>query len=153
MIAFALFAMLFTWDWGTSIWAAREVWAPLQLFLAGADVQVVATENVVRDRPTVYVSNHQSTIDILVLLRALPVNLRYVAKSQLRWVPLMGWFMALTGHVFINRGNSAKAIASLDKPAERIRKGLSMVVFAEGTRSPDVRILPFKKAPFVLALK
>lgn len=153
MFPLALLSMLVTWDAGASIWMAREWWTPLQLFLAGADLRIRGSENVDAKRPTIYVSNHQSTIDILVLLRAIPINLRFVAKSQLKWVPVLGWYLMLAKHVFIDRGNSRKAIESLDRAAQQIRDGVSIVVFAEGTRSGDGRVLPFKKGPFLLALK
>jgi 1-acyl-sn-glycerol-3-phosphate acyltransferase len=81
------------------------------------------------------------------------VPFRYVAKHQLRWVPLLGWYLWLAGHIFVNRSNRRAAIASLERASGQIRSGTSIVVYPEGTRSEDGRILPFKKGPFALALK
>src|SRR6476661_4239608 len=122
----ALLMMLFTWDSGAGMWLAREAWGPLQIFLARATLDITGQENVDPKRPTIYVSNHQSTIDIIVLLRAIPINFRFVAKASLRWVPFLGWYLWLAGHILIDRGNSQKAIASLEKAARRIRNGISI---------------------------
>jgi 1-acyl-sn-glycerol-3-phosphate acyltransferase len=149
----AILAMVVTLKPSNSVWVARELWSPVLLWAGGARLEVSGQENVDPKRPTIYVGNHQSTIDIPAHFLAVPVPFRYVAKSQLAWVPLIGWYLALAGHVFVNRSNRAKAIASLDAAAAKIRGGTSIFLYPEGTRSPDGRILPFKKGPFALALK
>jgi 1-acyl-sn-glycerol-3-phosphate acyltransferase len=149
----ACLAMILTWQPAASIWVARRLWAPILLRAGGAKLVVEGQENVDRWRSTVYASNHQSTIDVPVLFVALPVNLRFIAKSQLRWVPLLGWYLWLAGHIFVDRGKTRRAIASLDRAVRQIRSGVSLIVFVEGTRSANGRILPFKKGPFALAIK
>jgi 1-acyl-sn-glycerol-3-phosphate acyltransferase len=149
----ACLAMLFTLNAGASIWVARNWWAPVLLRVAGARLVVEGQQHVDPRRPTIYASNHQSTIDIPVLFIALPVNIRFIAKEQLRWVPFVGWYLWLAGHVLVDRGNTRRAVASLDKAGQRIRRGTSIIVFPEGTRSPDSRVRPFKKGSFALALK
>jgi 1-acyl-sn-glycerol-3-phosphate acyltransferase len=84
---------------------------------------------------------------------ALPVNFRFVAKKQLQLVPMVGWYLWLAGHVFIDRSNRQSAITSLETAAEKIRGGTSIFLYPEGTRSDDGSVLPFKKGPFALALK
>jgi 1-acyl-sn-glycerol-3-phosphate acyltransferase len=154
LLPFAALAILFTWDTSGATWFARRLWAPTLLWMAGARVEVEGAEHVDSRRPTLYACNHQSSIDIPVLFLALPVNLRFIAKEQLRWVPLVGWYLQLAGHILIDRSNRARAIASLDKAAVEIaRRKISLIVFPEGTRSPDGRILPFKHGSFGLALK
>ena len=154
LLPFAGLAILLTLDTGTAGWFARRLWAPALLWVAGAKLEVEGAENVDARRPTLYASNHQSAIDIPALFVALPVDLRFVAKEQLRWVPLVGWYIQIAGHILVDRSNRARAIASLDRAAERIRRRqISLIVFPEGTRSPDRRILPFKHGPFGLALK
>ncbi|MBN1205628.1 MAG: 1-acyl-sn-glycerol-3-phosphate acyltransferase, partial [Myxococcaceae bacterium] len=81
------------------------------------------------------------------------VPFRYVAKSQLGWVPFIGWYLWVAGHIFVNRSNRAAAISSLQRAGRKIRNGTSIFLYPEGTRSPDGRILPFKKGPFALALE
>jgi len=153
LITIACLAMVLTWQPAASIWVARKLWAPILLRAGGAKLVVQGQENVDPCRSTVYASNHQSTIDIPVLFIALPVNLRFIAKSQLRWVPLLGWYLWLAGHIFVDRGKTRRAIASLDRAVRQIHSGVSLIVFAEGTRSPNGRVLPFKKGPFALAIK
>jgi len=154
LLPFAAVAILVTWDASSATWFARRLWAPVMLWLAGARVEVEGAQHADPRRPTLYASNHQSSIDIPVLFVALPVNLRFIAKEQLRWVPLVGWYLQLAGHILVDRSNRARAIASLDKAAVDIaRRKISLIVFPEGTRSPDGHILPFKHGSFGLALK
>jgi 1-acyl-sn-glycerol-3-phosphate acyltransferase len=136
-----------------SMWMARLIWAPVLVWLSRAKVIVHGRENVDPRRPTVYVSNHQSAFDIPVELVAIPVDYRFVAKSSLKWVPLLGWYLWAAGHILIDRGNRHRAIASLQKAGRKIRRGTSILVYPEGTRSEDGRILPFKKGPFALAIE
>jgi len=153
MFTLACLAMLVTLKADNSMWVARRLFAPVVLWAAGARLSVQGRHHADPSRPTVYVSNHQSSADIPALLVALPVNIRFVAKEQLRWVPIVGWFLWLAGHIFVDRSNTRKAIASLDAASKKIRSGTSILVFPEGTRSPDGRILPFKKGPFALAIQ
>jgi 1-acyl-sn-glycerol-3-phosphate acyltransferase len=81
------------------------------------------------------------------------VDLRFIAKHTLRKVPFLGWYMSWTGMVFVDRTNSTQAVNSLTAAADRLRGGISLLAYPEGTRSRDGRILPFKKGPFVLALQ
>lgn len=137
-----------------AMWMARLIWAPFLVYMSRAKVIVQGREHVDPRRPTLYVANHQSSFDIPVLCVSLPVDFRFIAKRSLRWVPLLGWYLILAGHVLIERTQRAQAIASLDKAALKMRRrGVSVLVFPEGTRSPDGRVLPFKKGPFALALK
>jgi 1-acyl-sn-glycerol-3-phosphate acyltransferase len=136
-----------------TVWICRHLWSPVLLWAGGARLVVHGQENVDPKRPTIYVANHQSTLDIPAHFVAVPVPFRYVAKSQLRWVPAIGWYLWLAGHIFVNRYNRQAAIDSLRVAGEKIRNGTSIFLYPEGTRSPDGRILPFKKGPFALALE
>ena len=132
---------------------ARERWAPGMLWLSGADLRVEGAPGAVADRPAIYVMNHQSSLDIPAAFAVLPVDLRFIAKHTLRKVPFLGWFMSWTGMGFVDRSNSTQAVNTLTAAAERLRGGISLLAYPEGTRSRDGRILPFKKGPFVLALQ
>jgi 1-acyl-sn-glycerol-3-phosphate acyltransferase len=135
------------------VWVGRRIWGPFLIWAARAKLVVHGSENVDPARPTVYVANHQSAMDIPVAFVALPVNFRFVAKKSLSYVPLLGWYLVSGGHLMVDRGKSASALATLEKAAKQIREGKSILMFVEGTRSPDGRLLPFKKGPFLLALK
>ncbi len=132
---------------------ARRYWGPGMLRLAGADLRVEGNPGAVSDRPAIYVMNHQSTLDIPAAFAVLPVDLRFIAKHTLRKVPFLGWYMSWTGMVFVDRSNSTQAVGTLNAAAERVRGGISLLAYPEGTRSRDGRILPFKKGPLVLALQ
>lgn len=132
---------------------ARQYWAPGMLWLSGAELRVEGSPGAVADRPAIYVMNHQSSLDIPAAFAVVPVDLRFIAKHTLRKVPFLGWYMSWTGMVFVDRSNSTQAVGSLTAAAERLRGGISLLAYPEGTRSRDGRILPFKKGPFVLALQ
>lgn len=149
----ACLVMLVTLNSDNAIWVARRLFSPVVLWAGGAKLSVQGQQHADPRRPTIYVSNHQSMVDIPALFAALPVNVRFVAKQQLRWVPFIGWFIWIAGHILVDRKNTRRAIASLEAAGRKIRAGTSIIMFPEGTRSPDGRILPFKKGPFALALK
>jgi 1-acyl-sn-glycerol-3-phosphate acyltransferase len=128
-------------------WWARGV-------LGSAGVRVVVRSRVRLDpgRPYVFMANHLSSIDIWAALLAIPVPFRFIAKKQLGRIPLFGWAMRAGRFIFIDRQNPALARRSIDKAAERIRGGQSVVIFPEGTRSRDGHLGPFKKGGFHLAM-
>jgi 1-acyl-sn-glycerol-3-phosphate acyltransferase len=98
--------------------------------------------------------NHQSNIDIPVLILGLRAfQLRWLAKKELLWVPLFGWAMWAAKHITVKRTDRSAALQSLKKAERRIASGISLVFFPEGTRSPDGRLLPFKRGGFWLALQ
>jgi 1-acyl-sn-glycerol-3-phosphate acyltransferase len=103
--------------------------------------------------PAVYAANHGSALDILIVFGFLPVDFRIIHKRSLYRVPFLGWTLWLAGHVGIDRLHPFRARRSLDAAARRIRSGTSVVVFPEGTRSPDPTVHRFKRGPFTLALE
>jgi len=134
------------YDWGASDWARDLIAA------AGTPVEVEGLERIPRDQPVVYASNHSSMFDIWALAATLPGSVRFVAKQELLRVPLIGRAMVAAGHVAIDRANRARAFAAYERAAQVIRSGISAVVFPEGTRSRTGELLPFKNAPFGLAI-
>jgi 1-acyl-sn-glycerol-3-phosphate acyltransferase len=134
------------YDWGTQVWARRVLWG------AGTPVIVEGREHIPAG-PVVYASNHSSMFDIWALAAALPGSIRFVAKQELARVPLVGKAMLAAGHVTIDRTNRSQAMEAYDLAAQGIReRGVSIVVFPEGTRSRTGELLPFKNAPFSLAI-
>ena len=103
-----------------------------------------------------FVGNHQTALDVLLLGTIFPKNCGVTAKKQLKRVPFLGWFMALSGTVFIDRANRITALKAFEGAAQEMRdKRQSVFIFPEGTRSnaPEPMLLPFKKGAFHLAIQ
>ncbi len=133
--------------------AARH-WARDILWAAGLSVKIEGLENLSLDEPQIVVSNHQSWFDVWVLAAHLPVRYRFVAKKELGEIPIYGKAWKSCGHVSVDRGNREAAIESLNQAWQEIHEQkLTMVLFPEGTRSPDGLLKTFKKGAFVLAVQ
>lgn len=126
-------------------------WAAGILGVAGMKVET-HQEAPLPDGPVVFACNHQSQFDILALFVGLPRRFVFVAKKSVFRYPFLGWGIRAMRFIPVDRSNRAAAIRSLEEAAQRVRRGLSVSVFPEGTRSFDGSILPFKKGPFMLAL-
>ena len=126
-------------------------WGKSILRVSGIKVQTMGLENLDPEKPCVFMCNHQSNFDILVLFSALPAQFRWIAKAELFRIPLFGRAMRGAGYISIERKDRKKAIQSLKEAAGRIRNGVSVMIFPEGTRSPDGNIGEFKKGGFILA--
>jgi 1-acyl-sn-glycerol-3-phosphate acyltransferase len=126
-------------------------WGRMLLRATGIEVRCEGLERI-PTTPVVIISNHASFVDIWALLSVLPGSPRFIAKKEFLYFPVIGLAMRAMGHIIIDRANRASAFASYDRAAEAVRKGVSAVVFAEGTRSASGRLHPFKKGPFVLAI-
>ncbi|WNG15152.1 lysophospholipid acyltransferase family protein [Cystobacter fuscus] len=144
---------ILTLDGNVPLMIARRFWAPLHWRITGSRMFVEPLPDIDWSKPHIFIMNHQSAMDIPCAFAALPVNLRFIAKHVLKYVPFLGWYMAMTGMIFINRSNHREAVRSLALAGERIRAGKSILAFPEGTRSSDGLIHPFKKGPFVLAIE
>lgn len=132
--------------------ALPRVWSRAILWAAGVDVRVHGMDKLSRDGTFIFVCNHVSLFDILALVGWLPRN-NFIAKAELFKIPVFGQGIRVLGTVPIERANQKSAFSSYDTAAGRIRGGSSVVVFPEGTRGRDYPIRPFKKGPFVLAVK
>jgi 1-acyl-sn-glycerol-3-phosphate acyltransferase len=138
---------------GAALMPLARAWSWLVLKSARVRYRATYDDALRPERPAVYVANHQSQFDIPALVLAMPADFRIVAKRALMFVPIFGWVLWLAGFIFIDRGHRERAIQSLDRAAKRLRRGTSVVIFAEGTRSPDGTLLPFKRGGFVLAIQ
>jgi 1-acyl-sn-glycerol-3-phosphate acyltransferase len=152
-ISLAMVVTMVTFSGEVALVMARRIWSPGILRLARVRLQVEPLPEVDWRRPHIFVMNHQSSLDIPAAFAVLPANLRFIAKHTLSYVPFLGWYMWMTGMIFVNRSDRAKAVSSLRKAGERIRAGANILAFPEGTRSRDGRIHPFKKGAFVVALE
>jgi len=109
-------------------------------------------ENIKKDQPYVYVSNHQALVDIIVIY-TLFRHFKWIAKSMILKVPFVGWNMALNGYIFVKRDDAKSQIKMMKQAEKALKEGSSLMIFAEGTRSPDGELGEFKRGAFILADK
>jgi 1-acyl-sn-glycerol-3-phosphate acyltransferase len=144
--------MLLTGKGDLPIWLGRKIWGPLGLWCAGAHLDIRRLP-AVAPGPVIFACNHESALDIWVLFAVLQRSFRFIAKEELFHLPVFGWYLRVGGHIPVDRSNKQRAVASLAKAGDTVRAGTSIVVFPEGTRSRTGRIQPFKKGPFVVAVR
>ncbi len=128
-------------------------WGAFYMYIMPAWPTKVEGRNKIRkDATLVYVSNHQSQLDILALFR-LYTHFKWVSKIEIFKIPLIGWNMSLNGYIKLRRGDK-ESIAQMMTDAEKVLKeGSSIFMFPEGTRSPDGNMKDFKLGAFILAKK
>lgn len=131
---------------------APRRWARAIARAAGMRVVAHGREAIDASVPHVFVVNHVSIMDIPAVLHALPDH-GFVAKRELSDIPLFGAAARAVGVVFIDRENRKSAFAAYEEAADKVRAGRSVIVFPEGTRGADYTLRPFKKGPFVLAIR
>lgn len=137
-------------------WQTRlyRLWARAVLALFGARVRVSGASSLAPDGHYVFVSNHLSLADTPVMLHALPVPFKFLAKRELLRVPFIGWYLRRAGHLTVDRRSVRSSIESLNEAARLIREhSLSVLIFAEGRRSPDGTLQPFKDGAAWLAIE
>ncbi|EOV9525861.1 lysophospholipid acyltransferase family protein [Bacillus cytotoxicus] len=120
---------------------------------AGSTVEVKGLENVPKDQPVLVVSNHQSNMDIPVLLGYLNKPIGFVSKAEIKKIPIVPAWMELMNCVFMDRSNRRQSLQAIKEGIERLKKGHSLVIFPEGTRSKGGEIGEFKAGSFHLAIK
>lgn len=132
-----------------------HIWGRTCLRLAGVPITVEGREHVAAGQRYVIMSNHESGLDIPVLLSALPpsVELRFLAKKSLFRVPFLGWAMRVSGFIPVDREDRSTAAAMLAKTVAEVARGGSPLVFPEETWTLDGRLLPFRRGGFLVALK
>ena len=128
-------------------------WARTILAFSGVSVQVLHSQRLRPGQSVVVVSNHESFADILVLLARLPMQTRFLAKRGVFQVPILGWSIRAAGFVPVDRGDRVASLATVETALARLKKGRSLVVFPEETRTRTGELLPFKKGAALLALR
>ncbi|WEW57844.1 1-acylglycerol-3-phosphate O-acyltransferase [Emydomyces testavorans] len=157
--AYGVFASIFLRIAGygqVSQWAVARSFQWVMRLTTGTHFDVVEGQEHLATRPAVFLSNHQTELDVLMLGAVFPPYCSVTAKKSLRNVPVLGWFMALSGTVFIDRANRETALKAFEGAAEQMRKQRqSVFIFPEGTRSYSEQpcLLPFKKGAFHLAVQ
>ncbi len=124
----------------------------MAVWLAGIRLEIRGREKIPVGRAVVFMPNHQSMCDPPAMMSILPPVL-VLLKRTLFHIPMLGPAMRMHGFVPIDREHRERAMQAVEEAAARLRAGHSFLVYPEGTRSPDGRLLPFKRGAFVMAMK
>lgn len=134
--------------------ALAKWWARVILKVCGVRVTIEGAEKIDFSRSYIYVSNHASQFDVPLVVAGIPDQIRLVYKKELEKIPIFGWGLKYgKTYIGINRGKGQDAIQSLEDAVGKIRNGASVLLFGEGTRSPDGKLQQFKRGPFNLAMR
>ncbi|AHM55589.1 1-acyl-sn-glycerol-3-phosphate acyltransferase PlsC [Peptoclostridium acidaminophilum DSM 3953] len=128
-------------------------WAKAIVRLSGSRVSVQGQENIPSERAVVFVSNHQSNFDIPILLGCIDKPKAFIAKIELKKLPVISSWMEKMGCIFMDRNDARQSLKSISSGSENVKKGYSMVIFPEGTRSEDGKLREFKPGSLKLATK
>lgn len=128
-------------------------WAKVILWISGVQGEVVGKEKIDPTETYIFMCNHQSFVDIFVLLANIPKDFKFIMKKELMRIPILGSCMRRAGYMEIERDDPRESIRQLSKAIEKIKSGISVLIFPEGTRSPDGKLLPFKKGGFYIAIR
>lgn len=135
----------------TTLQARERRWARGLLRVWGIDLSVSGQQNIPTGERLVMICNHQSYIDVVALFATLPELPVFLAKKELRAIPLFGRALGSIGHVFVDRGHKGQAQDAIERAGRALRPGFPVMVFPEGTRATRPVIQPFKKGAFHLA--
>jgi len=138
---------------GKTFHLMSRAWSRFILGVYGITIKTRGAEFINPDSHYVYISNHASALDIPAVVVGIPDDIRFVLKKELTRIPLWGWALKYGHYISIDRGKARDAMKSLEEAAERMRNGASVILFAEGTRTRDGKLQPFKRGAFTLAVK
>jgi len=133
-------------------WFSRT-WSWLIMKTIFSPVKVTGLDKIDTSKPHVYAANHASALDIPVLYVNLPFQFRIAFKKELLSYPVVGWQLKRSGQICIDQQNPSHSISSIRAALKGLQKGLPLVIFPEGGRTPDGEIKPFLQGAFFLAIK
>jgi 1-acyl-sn-glycerol-3-phosphate acyltransferase len=139
---------------GSVFWPLVRLWGFAVRKAGGVrQLEVIGREFIPADTGVILMPNHESHLDPPLMMDLSPVPVRFIAKASLFRIPFLGWAMWSAGMVPIDRSNQQKAFASIARATAMIKAGKNILVFPEGTRTPDGEMKPFKKGGFVMAVR
>jgi len=138
---------------GRAPYIVGKIWSRLIFLTNRVRLKIAGLDNIDPKRSYVFMANHVSHLDPPAVALAIPNTLRFIGKLSLSRIPVFGPAARRAGVIFIDRGDSQKSRAELTRTMAALKEGVSTLFFAEGTRSPDGQLLPFKKGGVMLALQ
>ena len=133
-------------------WFAK-VCAKLTMKSIFSSFTVTGLDQIDTTKPHVYAVNHGSALDIPALYAHLPFQFRILHKKELLSYPIVGWHLKRSGQICVDQQNPARSVGQIKSALRTLRRGMPLVIFPEGGRTPDGRILPFLPGAFFLAIK
>ena len=130
-----------------------KFWSMLNLYLPGTRVSLKGKEKIAKNGTYVIMSNHQSLLDPWVLIAKLPLQLRWVIRSNVRKVPVFGYALERMGHIYVDKKSRKSMVRSLEIAVQQSKRGASIVIFPEGTRSQDGNLLKFHRGGAAIAAR
>ena len=156
-VVFSLIILLFSpFDFtrGRILNSIIRIWARTIFISVGIKVKINGLSNLDLNKNYIFAPNHSSSLDIPLMLGFTPLWLVPIAKKELRWIPFLGWAMKLAGHIFIDRSNHEKAMGSINKIKNSIKKRpRSILLFPEGSRTNNGQLRRFKTGGLTLGIK
>ncbi len=128
-----------------------RMWARFIIRILLLPVHVEGRENLLKHQSYIFVANHQGAFDIFLIYGFLNRNFKWMMKQSLRKLPFVGAACAAARHIFIDRSSKDSIVRSHDAARNRLKNGMSLVVFPEGSRTHDGHLQPFKRGAFLLA--
>jgi 1-acyl-sn-glycerol-3-phosphate acyltransferase len=138
---------------GGSPYYLMRMWANLVAKSMGLKFSIQGIEKIVPGTSYIITPNHQSHTDILALLSVIPLRFRWVIKKELLIIPMFGWALGCTGAISLDRSNREESIRKLKEGTSKLGGGWSLIIYPEGTRSPDGLVKSFKKGAFMMAVQ
>ena len=130
------------------------MWAQWVIWSTGIHYDVFGFKNLKPDKKYIFMSNHESALDIILGVVCIPYNIVFLAKKELFRIPFFGWAMQAAGMIKIDRQNPERARQSVNEAVHTlIHSSFSTLIYPEGTRSETGDLLPFKKGGFILAIR
>ncbi|MFC1669001.1 lysophospholipid acyltransferase family protein [Spirochaetota bacterium] len=138
---------------GNLAFKTAKIWAWITIKATGVKLHKRNNDGVKNDRSYIIIANHQSLFDGLAIALTLKNQFRWIAKKELKWVPLFGYALYATRNIFVDRSNLKKSIESINRGFQRLPGDVSILFFAEGSRSGDGKVKEFKKGGFFMAVE
>ena len=131
---------------------SKNVWAKtickiVRIKIRASNIQLLKDQT----EPIIFCANHQSNFDIIALFATIDRPIYFIAKKELKKIPFLGWYMQLSGMIFIDRSDRKSAIESMNEAGKLILGGRNVITFPEGKRSKNGEIKAFKKGSFYIA--
>ncbi|MFH2131684.1 MAG: lysophospholipid acyltransferase family protein [bacterium] len=153
LVAFPILATSFLPSSGNFAFNLARVWAWIILHISGVRLIITGTEKLDKNRSYIIISNHQSHFDGPAIAASLGIQFRWIAKKELLRIPVFGHALKASGNIFIDRRDRESALKNIREGIRQLPQGVGVMVFAEGTRSENNMVGPFKKGGFLAAIQ